>query len=49
MLLNKPVFRGASKKIPAAKIITHVMPLEKYKKALRTIDEGKALKVVLKP
>jgi L-iditol 2-dehydrogenase len=39
----------AGKKIPAAKIITHVMLLDDYKKALRTIDEGKALKVVIKP
>jgi L-iditol 2-dehydrogenase len=39
----------ASKKMPAAEIITHIMRLKEYKKALKTIDEGKALKVVLKP
>jgi L-iditol 2-dehydrogenase len=39
----------AGKRIPADRIITHVMPLEDHEKALKIIDEGKVLKVVLKP
>lgn len=38
-----------SKKIPIKKLITHVYPLEEFKKAIEIISSGEALKVVIKP
>ncbi len=36
-------------KIEAKKYITHVFPLEDFKEAIKVLEEGEALKVILKP
>jgi len=47
---NKMALKFISeRKIEAKKYITHVFPLEDFKKAMDVIEKGEALKVILKP
>ena len=47
--VEKAVRLIAENKIPAAKIVTHVLPLDDILKAFELMQSGEALRVVLKP